>query len=1072
MRKTFVRLSGGFQPPRTVRGKRHSSPPQEEKEKEDASLTNTNTNPSLHTTASHLLHDLGRKRTCLESSSRHKQYINTQSRSEHTSSTAAITIGVKPLRREEGLLSSSNEETTNSENVDKPRECNHSIDQQTPEQRKIEAIIAEEKEKETFENEEKLQREMEEDLRLSADLAFTPRDTGQRSSACVFSQQGIEEDAEYDENIEDTMNTNSFHFPNVKGDGHNGVVLFAEGENGTNPVYPNTPSSIMTSTNNTNTVVTNFSGKTIKGSSKNSSGAGGGFYDLPYAAQSFFNNRCGIKQLYPWQHEVLMRDDIRNGGSLVYSLPTSGGKTLVAEISLLRCLLNSKKSCFFVLPFVSLAEEKTEGLRLLGDTLGFAVDGHYGTQGRLPLPKRTAAYVCTIEKANSLLNHMLEEGLTEEIGCIVVDELHMLGESRRGATLELFLSKVLCLSHPVQIIGMSATIPNLPSIAKWLRASCYLGEYRPVPLRQYAVIEGMVVEDGERNERNLLAAGYSTEVEQLVFLATEVSDASVLIFCASRQQCIDTAHLIARYRKEAMNGYTGAKDSIINGIVSELDSLSHDTSLLSHVIPYGVAFHHGGLLSEERELIERAYRQRHLNILCCTSTLAAGVNLPARRVIFKTPYVGRDFLTKSRYLQMCGRAGRAGLDEFGESFLLLSRKDCKRGRELMQQDVEMCSSKMLEEASAFERAILECIALGIIHSPSEARKWISNLLCHNAPGPFDAVYDASSRPLPVVLDNIFDSALNRLVHFGLVRRLPQPTVDESVTTADSIEEALLVREELEQLQRTGLILADDLHLCYFLTPLREIGDCNWVVYRDILSRLNENRQRIANMVGVDEYLVYQRAMGLSDSTGSSAINNNNSNNNINNNNSNTQLFTTRRFFVALMLADLLGEVPLCVVEQRYQCNRGQLQGLMRSASMFSSSITAFCRAMEWFALEAVLAAFVKRLGFGVKPDIVPLMELRGVQPGRARALWAAGFRDPASIAACGPEEVLRRVKATVNTSNSNSNSNNSSGGNRAAKFFTLRAAVAIVREANLFVQRQIREKKGELMELTMHSRLP
>ncbi|KAH9593496.1 hypothetical protein LSM04_007264 [Trypanosoma melophagium] len=100
------------------------------------------------------------------------------------------------------------------------------------------------------------------------------------------------------------------------------------------------------------------------------------------------------------------------------------------------------------------------------------------------------------------------------------------------------------------------------------------------------------------------------------------------------------------------------------------------------------------------------------------------------------------------------------------------------------------------------------------------------------------------------------------------------------------------------------------------------------------------------------------------------------------------------------------------------------------------------------------------------------MELRGVQPGRARALWAAGFRDPASIAACGPEEVLRRVKATVNTSNSNSNSNNSSGGNRAAKFFTLRAAVAIVREANLFVQRQIREKKGELMELTMHSRLP
>lgn len=887
------------------------------------------------------------------------------------------------------------------------------------------------------ENEEALQREVEEDIRLSTDIAFTPDSTaaaGRNTPTFHLSQPILEIEKANDE-----------VYPVA-------AKLFHD-DNSLLPVPPSVSISAE-----------NVGGRT-------SADSDGGFYDLSQAAQNVFTKHRGIKQLYPWQHEVLMRDDLRAGGSLVYSLPTSGGKTLVAEISLLRCLLNRQKSCFFVLPFVSLAEEKAEGLRSIGDALGFVVDGHYGTQGRIPLPKRTAVYVCTIEKANSVLNHMLEEDLTGELGAVVVDELHMLGESHRGATLELFLSKLLCLPHKVQLIGMSATIPNLPNIATWLRAACYVGQYRPIPLRQYAVVQGMVMEDGERNERNLVAAGYATETEQLLFLATEVPEASVLVFCASRQQCVDTARLIARRRESARQGHSDAKSTALAALLEELSSFDQDALLLSQLIPNGVAFHHGGLLGEERELIERAYRQRHINVLCCTSTLAAGVNLPARRVIFKTPYVGREFLTKSCYLQMCGRAGRAGLDDFGESFLLLSRKDCFKGRELMRQEVEPSLSQMLVEANAFERALLECVAVGVIRSFADGRNWMSNLLCNYASGLFDEVYDAGSRPLPLVLDDILRSSVGHLIERGLVDCTPpqqatseadatsrqplRPNDEEegmslsvtpfgacSVRSCFAIEEALLVREELKQLQQTGLILADDLHLCYFVTPLREIGDCNWLVYRDVLSRLNEDRQRIANMLGVNEFFVHQRSMGLSDPASDNA----------------PQMFTTRRFFVALMLADLLSEVPMSVVEQRYQRTRGQLQSLMRSASMFSSSITSFCRAMGWFSLEAVLASFVKRLGFGVRPDIVPLMEIRGMQPARARALWVAGFKDPAAIAASSPNELLQRVKGA------------NSPENKSVKFFTLRSAVSVIREANNFLQQHIREKKGELMELALRSR--
>ncbi|KAG8349163.1 putative DNA polymerase theta (helicase domain only) [Trypanosoma vivax] len=903
------------------------------------------------------------------------------------------------------------------------------------------------------ESEEALEREMEEDLRLSADLPFTPSSIGAGNppggsfqccppSPSFLTPTELNRDDTY---VGDSL-SGDFPSPDKSCLKVQTVQVDSSPQPGSCQVVQNEL-----------------------------------FYDLPHAVKDILASKRGIHRLYPWQHDVLMRDDARSGGSLVYSMPTSGGKTLVAELFLLRCLINNKKSCFFILPYVSLAEEKTESLRPLGDALGFAVEGHYGTHGRLPLPKRTAVYVCTIEKANSLLNHMLESGDVNDIGTAVVDELHMIGESHRGAILELFLSKVLCLQHNVQIIGMSATIPNLPSLAKWLRADCYLGQFRPVPLRQYVVMDGEVLEDFERADRSLVEAGCKKEVEQLLLLATELENASVLVFCASRQQCVDTARLIAQNMTARRGGLEGAKKAALANIVTELCQLGHeDGRVLSQLVPHGVAYHHGGLLSEERDLIEQAYRQRHVTILCCTSTLAAGVNLPARRVIFKTPYVGRDFLTKARYLQMCGRAGRAGLDAFGESFLFISRRDSQRGRQLMHQEVEPCSSQLLLDSTMFEKAILECIATGIIRLDADARRWTDSVFFQHAQGPLAPIYKASSAQLPVSLEDLFDRALEKLLQEGLVQRTIQTSVDDargelgvsnanvaekpsagnmsedkcvvfsatpfglcSVRSCFGTDEAVLVRRELEQLQRSGLILIDDLHLCYFLTPLREIGDCDWVAYRDVLSRLSDDRQRIAQMLGVDECFVQQRAMGLSGACGD---------------NSNL-MFTTRRFFVAMMLADLLSEVPVAVIEQRYQCSRGQLQSLMRSASMFSSSITSFCHAMEWYSLEAVLASFVKRLGFGVKPDIVPLMEIRGVQPPRARALWCAGFRDPAVIASSSPAELIQRVKSS------------SPPDSLVAKYFTVRSAVNLIREANILIQRRISDKKGELMDLTQRGRL-
>lgn len=85
-----------------------------------------------------------------------------------------------------------------------------------------------------------------------------------------------------------------------------------------------------------------------------------------------------------------------------------------------------------------------------------------------------------------------------------------------------------------------------------------------------------------------------------------------------------------------------------------------------------------GLTADEKNLLQEAYLAGTLCCLCCTSTLAAGVNLPAKRVILRSPYVGRDFINLSCYKQMIGRAGRAGFGETGESILICKRSEAQK----------------------------------------------------------------------------------------------------------------------------------------------------------------------------------------------------------------------------------------------------------------------------------------------------------------------------------------------------------------------------------------------------------
>ena len=190
---------------------------------------------------------------------------------------------------------------------------------------------------------------------------------------------------------------------------------------------------------------------------------------------------------------------------------------------------------------------------------------------------------------------------------------------------------------------MSATIPDLDKLAQWLNASLYITAWRPVPLTNYAVIGSTVYSsDLERVERTLDATGKDRIVAALTEEATEDGHA-VIVFCPSKAQCEICARMIASEVEHCSWQQHASKSEPYTLLLEAIALLQtqpgglHPT--LAQTLPRSIAFHHAGLTKEERDAVERLYREGAIRVVCATSTLAAGINLPARRVIINEPKV-------------------------------------------------------------------------------------------------------------------------------------------------------------------------------------------------------------------------------------------------------------------------------------------------------------------------------------------------------------------------------------------------------------------------------------------------
>lgn len=154
-----------------------------------------------------------------------------------------------------------------------------------------------------------------------------------------------------------------------------------------------------------------------------------------------------------------------------------------------------------IFPFVALAQEKYNTLKLLFRYTNIKVGCFAGGSKPGCKLEDIDVLVCTNEKANSLLNYFNREETLDQIGCIVIDEIHGIGDGARGFLLELICSKLLRCEPSPQIVGMSATIPNLEQMGRWLNSAIvYRTDFRPVPLTVTMCLKGKLFEvvDGKQ----------------------------------------------------------------------------------------------------------------------------------------------------------------------------------------------------------------------------------------------------------------------------------------------------------------------------------------------------------------------------------------------------------------------------------------------------------------------------------------------------------------------------------------------------------------------------------------------
>jgi len=664
----------------------------------------------------------------------------------------------------------------------------------------------------------------------------------------------------------------------------------------------------------------------------------------------------GIEELYPPQ-AAAVDAGITDGESVVASVPTASGKTLIAELAMLSAV-DRGGTALYIVPLRALASEKKAQFERWAE---FDVDvgvstGNYEASGDWLGSKDVV--VATSEKVDSLVRN--GAAWLDDVDCVVADEVHLVDDPGRGPTLEVTLAKLRSLNPGLQIVALSATVGNADEIAGWLDAELVDSDWRPIELRTGVHYGDAVhLDDGSQRE---LGTRRSEKATPAIVRETVDEGGSVLVFVNSRRNAEAAARRLADVVAPAL---PNELEERLGELAAEIRDVS-DTETsddLAAAVEKGGAFHHAGLSSDHRSLVEDAFRERELKVICATPTLAAGVNTPARRVVvrdwrrYDAAAGGMEPLDVLEVHQMMGRAGRPEYDDYGEALIPATTHDelDELRDRYVGSDPEPVRSKLATEP-ALRTHVLATVASGFARSRTGLLEFLEGTLyAHQS--------TEAGR-----LERVLDDTLAYLDRNEFVER------DGDEVTATSLGHTVS-RLYLDPMSAAtivdGLRAAEDRP-----TPL----GCFHLVART--PDMYELYLRSGDRETYTE-LCYEREAELLGPTPSE--------------------FEEGRFEdwlsalkTATLLEDWASELDEDRICERYGVGPGDIRGKVDTAEWLLGAAERLAGELELGLAPAVREAKM-RVQHGVEAELLDLVGVRGVGRVRARRLYDAGIETPADL---------------------------------------------------------------------------
>ncbi|MFW9983268.1 MAG: DEAD/DEAH box helicase [Candidatus Odinarchaeota archaeon] len=662
----------------------------------------------------------------------------------------------------------------------------------------------------------------------------------------------------------------------------------------------------------------------------------------------------GITKLYPPQQKAI-KTGILDGKNVVLAIPTASGKTLIAEICMLKSILEQGGTALYLCPLRALASEKFEEFRSyskLGVNVGITTGDYdtaeekYGTYDIL---------VCTNERADSLLRHRAK--WMAKIAVVIADEVHLINDPGRGPTLEVVLARLRQIAPNAQILALSATVDNAEELAEWLEGTAVISDWRPVALQEGVYHEGKVFfGDGEEDS---YAPATSFPIGDIVRSVIR-KKGQLLAFLNTRRSAVRTAQKLGSIVAPRLKRSEQKQLGDIAEKLLQLGEVTQVTDTLARLIRAGVAFHHAGLRYSERKLIEEAFKNTLIKVICATPTLAAGVNLPARVVVIREyrrfdRIEGYQPIPVLEYKQMAGRAGRPKYDTTGTA-ILISRNESERDFLLdyyILGSPESIISKLASE-SALRSHVLSTIAMNYASDKEGIMNFIRQTFFGHQRDPDEVEYMIDLIVKFLKDEDLLAQSGSRLRATKFGRRTSQLYIDP--------KSAVIIRDGLlkasKQIDQTT-----DVSFLHLISHTPDMANL-------YLRRGEDERFHDYVIEHIDEFLVavpdprYHR---------------------------DRYEFFLAEVKTALLAKAWVEELPEDQLINQFKIGSGDLLRLVDTQAWLLYACKEIAPLFDCRKVVPELEELELRVRYGVKRELAELVELQGIGRVRARFLFRAGF---------------------------------------------------------------------------------